>query len=360
MKTPRIAKSIAVLAAGSLLLSACAGATESPVPEERDDDETNTEGEDETAAADSDEEILIGGSIFTLQYAWFLGAQEGMENWAEDNPDANIRFQFEDSNQDIQRNIENLENLASAGADGIVVFPTDSKAIIPTMVNLHNTQDIQFVVGDYPQQPDNPDDAVWETFVGHDMVALGESSGQIAVDHLLEQGVEDPTLLFITVPSSGEVTEQRLEGFRSVVEAEFPDANIIVEGDTGAGDRNSSHTLMENVLQREASIDVVSGHNDATVLGAYNAAVGAGRDGDMGFIGIGGEKEVFQHIQDGNEAWIGEVVQDPVVLGYTAMEALWLAMNGESLPEEYDLPAPEGITPANIDEHDWQNWTWLG
>ena len=306
-----------------------------------------------------DEKVLIGGSIFTLQYAWFLGAQIGMENWALDHPEANVRFQFEDAMQDVQTNIQVLENLATAGAKGIVIFPVSSTALIPTMVQLHNNQDIKFVVGDYAQEPEREDDIVWETFVGHDMVALGEVSGEIAVDYLDTLGKDNPTLLYITVPTSGEVSAARLNGFKSVVLESYPNARIIVEGDTGGGDRNSAQSLMENVLQREASIDVVAGHNDAEVLGAYNAAVGADREANMRFIGIAGDKEVLKYLADGNESWLGEVLQDPVVLGYTAMEALWASMNGESLPDSYELPKPEAITKANIASTGWENWKWL-
>ncbi|MGD1831755.1 MAG: sugar ABC transporter substrate-binding protein [Sphaerochaetaceae bacterium] len=306
-----------------------------------------------------DDQILIGGSIFTLQYAWFLGAQIGMENWAEDHPEANVRFQFEDAMQDVQTNIQVLENLATAGAKGIVIFPVSSTALIPTMVQLHNNQDIKFVVGDYAQEPEREEDIVWETFVGHDMVALGEVSGEIAVDYLDTLGKDDPTLLFITVPTSGEVSAARLKGFQRVVLESYPNARIIVEGDTGGGDRNSAQSLMENVLQREAVIDVVAGHNDAEVLGAYNAAVGADRDAEMKFIGIAGDKEVLRYLADGNESWLGEVLQDPVVLGYTAMEALWASMNGEDLPDSYELPKPEAITKENIASTGWENWKWL-
>ncbi len=306
------------------------------------------------------EPVLIGGSIMTLAYPWFLGAQEGMENWAKDNPDANVKYQFEDSNMDVQTAITKLENMASAGAKGIVIFPPDAKATIPTMVDLSKNKGIKFVVGDYPQEPDSPDQAVWDTFVGHDMKALGIAAGEVAVEYLKTLSKDDPTLLFISRPQSGQVAQDRVDGFSETVKAAFPNANIIVEGDTGAGDKNSAQDLMDNILQREKTIDVVSGHNDAEVLGAYNAAMGADRAKDMKFIGIAGDKEVLGFIQDGNEAWIGEILQDPVVLGYTAMDALWQAMNGEKLPEKYDLPTPVGITPANINEYDWKNWAWLG
>lgn len=334
-------------------------ASESPAQTSEAAQASESAPAEESAAAG--EPVLIGGSIFTLQYPWFLGAKYGMEQWADEHPEANVKFQFEDAKQDIQTNITNLENMAAAGCKGIVVFPVDSKAIIPTMVDLHNNKGIDFVVGDYAQDPDKPEDVVWETFVGHDMVALGEAAGEVAVEYLDTLGKDDPTLLFITTPTSGEVTKQRLKGFSDVVKAKYPNAKIIEEGDTGGGDKNSAQTLMENILQRETTIDVVSGHNDAEVLGAYNAAVGAGRDKDMKFIGIAGDKEVLKYIQDGNESWIGEVLQDPVVLGYTAMDALWQAMEeGKDLPERYDLPKPEAITPANIKDYEWTTWEWLG
>ncbi len=354
-----------LLLSAAMLLTGCSGATKDPLADETAPEVSAQAGESEAESTDGhkfgEDETLIGGSIFTLQYAWFLGAQEGMEKWAEEHPEAKVKFQFEDSQQDIQTNISNLENLVLAGAKGIVVFPTDSKAIIPTMVDLYKRTGTQFVVGDYPQQPDDPSDVVWNTFVGHDSSALGETAGQVAVDYLDTLGKDDPTLLFVTVPTSGEVSAERFNGFSSVVLEKYPNAKIIEEGDTGAADRNSAQSLVENVLQREQTIDVVGGHNDAEVLGAYNAAVGAGRDGEMKFIGLAGDKDVLQYINDGNESWIGEVLQDPVVLGHTAMDALWRSMvEGEEMPERYDLPKPEAITPENIGDYDWQEWTWLG
>ncbi|MDK2906336.1 MAG: ribose transport system substrate-binding protein [Petrotoga sp.] len=344
---------ILVAAMGVLALSGCS--SKEAVPSE-----TPSKADSTTPSESSSEQVLIGGSIMTLAYPWFLGAQEGMENWAKDHPEANVKFQFEDSNMDIQTCITKLENMAAAGCKGIVIFPPDAKAIIPTMVDLNKNKGIYFVVGDYPQQPDDPSQVVWSTFVGHDMKALGVAAGEIAVEYLKALGKDDPTLLFISRPQSGEVSQQRVDGFSDTVKAAFPNAKIIVEGDTGAGDKNSAQDLMDNILQREKNIDLVCGHNDAEVLGAYNAAVGAGRANQMKFIGIAGDKEVLTYIQDGNKSWIGEVLQDPVVLGYTAMDALWQAMSGKKLPEKYDLPKPVGITPDNIKNYDWKNWTWLG
>ena len=117
---------------------------------------------------------------------------------------------------------------------------------------------------------------------------------------------------------------------------------------------------MENVLQREAAIDVVCGHNDAEVVGAYNAAVAQGRE-EIKFIGIAGDIDVLGWIEKGNDKWLAEVLQDPVVLGYQATDAMYrVLVNNEKLPEKYELPEPDAITKDNIGDYDWKNWSWLG
>lgn len=306
----------------------------------------------------NEDELLIGGAIMNYAWPWFLGTIDGMEQEAEKQDKKTITFEFQDGQNNINTQINQLENMAQKGIDGLVIFPTDTKALIPTMVKLHE-KGIKIVVGDYPQTPDSEDEIVWETFVGHDFKAMGEVAGRIAVEHLKKQGNDTPTVVYLSLPSSGEASNDRFEGFSETIQAAFPKANIIEEGDA-EGSRNSSQTLFENVLQRQKDVDIVSGHNDALVLGAYSAAVSSGKDKDIRFIGMAGDKEVLKHIQDGNESWIGEVLQDPVVLGETALKALLDSLNGAELDERFPLPEPEAITPDNIADFDWENWEWLG
>jgi ABC-type sugar transport system substrate-binding protein len=311
------------------------------------------------AQAKAAKPTLIGVSIMELTaYTWYLGVIDGCKQWAKDNPGANFTFQFEDSHSDVQTMLNNIDNLLAANAKGIILFPADASSAIPT-IKQNVAKGIPFVIGDYKQSPSKPADAVWATFVGHDMRALGVTAGTIAVDYLKKAGKKNPVCLFVSRPTSGQVSVARFEGFRDTVLAQFPGAKIIEEGDAGAGSRASAQDLVENVLQREPVIDVVSGHNDAEVVGAYNAAVSQKRT-EIKFIGIAGDKDVLTFISKGNPAWIGEVLQDPVVLGYQATDAIYRSLvKKEKLTPEYKLPQPEGITPANIKKYDWQKWAWL-
>jgi ABC-type sugar transport system substrate-binding protein len=304
-------------------------------------------------------QTLIGVSIMELTaYTWYLGVIDGCKQWAVDHPEANFTFQFEDSHSDVQTMLNNIDNLLAANAKGIILFPADASSAIPT-IKQNVAKGIPFVIGDYKQQPSKPSDAVWATFVGHDMRALGVTAGKIAVEYLKTLKKDNPVCLFVSRPTSGQVSKDRYEGFRDTVLATFPKAKVIEEGDAGAGSRASSQDLVENVLQREKVIDVVCGHNDAEVVGAYNAAVSQKRN-TIKFIGIAGDKDVLTFISKGNPAWIGEVLQDPVVLGYQATDAMYRSLvKGEKLPAAYELPQPEGITPANIKNYNWQKWAWL-
>jgi len=348
--------SIVVLA--SMLFTACQPAVETPAAEEPAEEELAAE---EPAAEEPVEEepIKIGVSIMELTaYTWYLGVIDGCEQYVVDHPEANFEFQFEDSHSDVQTMLNNVDNLVTAGAKGIILFPADANSAIPTMKQ-YVAQDIPFVIGDYEQDPASDDDIVWETYVGHDMKALGVIAGEVAVKYLKTLGKDDPVALFVSRPTSGQVSQDRVDGFSETILAAFPNAKIIVEGDVGAGSPDSAQSLVENVLQREPVIDVVSGHNDAEVRGAHLAAVAANRT-EIKFIGIAGAVEVLTYIAEGNEAWIGEVLQNPVDLGYQATDAMYKSLVlGEELPLDYELPLPEAITPDNIADYDWETCSWL-
>jgi ABC-type sugar transport system substrate-binding protein len=310
-------------------------------------------------SAEADGTTKIGVSIMELSaYTWYLGVEDGCEQWAKDHPDAGFVFQFEDSRSDVSTMLNNIDALVTGGAKAIILFPADASSAIPTMKQ-YIKKGIPFVIGDYAQNPNSAADIVWETFVGHDMRALGEKAGEVAVSYLKTLGTSEPVCLFISRPTSGQVSVDRFEGYRDTILAQFPKAKIIEEGDVAAGSRDSAQSLMENVLQRESVINVVSGHNDAEVVGAYNAAKAANRK-EIKFIGIAGDKDVLGYVTNGNDMWIGEVLQNPVDLGYQATEAIYQAyVQKKKLAKVWDLPKPEAITAANVANYDWQTWSWL-
>lgn len=361
----KMKKVLTWLLAGAMAfgLTGCGNTSDKNAPAEEQTTDDKEATADNTDASGKKQKFKVGVSIMELTaYTWYQGVVDGCKQWLEENGDSknvSLDFTFEDSRSDVQTMLTNLDNMQAAGCEGIILFPADASSAIPTMKESVNNN-IPVVIGDFAQETQSEDDKVWSTFVGHDMKKLGQKAGEKAVEYLDTLGKDEPVCLFITRPTSGQVSQDRFDGFKEAVLAKYPNAKIVEEGDTGAGNRDSAQTLMENVLQRETVIDVVSGHNDAEVVGAYNAAVAQGRN-ELKFIGIAGDIDVLGWIQEGNEAWLGEVLQDPVVLGYQATDAMMkVLLDKEELPDEYDLPEPEVITSDNIKDYDWKNWAWLG
>jgi len=346
-------KVLAILLAVVMMVGLFAGCTQ-PAPVDKPTDEPDGQP--------AKKDFKIGLSIMELTaYTWFQGVEIGAKNYIKDAGDAlgvNVTFQVEDSHSDPKTMLDNIENLCTAGCDGIILAPADPSSAIPLMKE-KVAKGIPFVIVDYAQEASSDADKVWSTFVGHDNKALGVTAGQVAVEYLKTLNKEDPTCLFLYSTQAGVVGQARLNGFKETVLAAFPKAKIIEEGVENQT-RDAAGSLMDNILTREGdTIDVVGGHNDAIVYGAYTST--KAKNYHAKFIGLAGDKDVLTLVTDKDEYWLGEVLQDPVVLGYQACEAIMkVLVDHIELQESYPLPQPEAITPANAANYDWQSWAWLG
>lgn len=143
-------------------------------------------------------------------------------NETSEHPEANFTFQFEDSHSDVQTMLNNIENLLAAGARESYCSQRMLLRQFPPWQAV--AKGIPFVIGDYKQQPAKPSDAVWATFVGHDMRALGVVAGKIAVDYLKTLNKPNPVCLCsYLVPPLDRFQKDRFEGFRDTVLASlFP------------------------------------------------------------------------------------------------------------------------------------------
>jgi ribose transport system substrate-binding protein len=304
-------------------------------------------------------EVLIGVALMNLALSWFFGIEEGMQRTALKH--GNVKLIYENGKFDVNTQARQLEHMAKLGVKGVVVFPVDEAAIIPTMKALAK-KGIKIVVCDYPQSPANQEDEVWETFVGHDLREMGEVAGDLAVKYLRTRNKSRPVCVYLSIPACGQASVHRFEGFRAAIKRGFPGAEVIEQRDPvgGTGDIQSAQTIFRNLLVQRNDIEVVSGHNDWVVLGAYRAALAEKKVGRMKFIGLAGQRDVLQYIAARNPAWLGEVLQDPVVLGEAGLAALLAALAGKKFSKRYPIIRPQAITPDNIDRFNWKSWKWLG
>ena len=118
-------------------------------------------------------------------------------------------------------------------------------------------------------------------FIGGDNYTIGKLAGEAAVKALPNGG----TVAELQGILSDQPQIDRDKGFRDAVAGH--NINIVFHQEAKWLRANAT-TIMQQWLSTGTKIDLVYGQNDEMALGAYNATQGAGKAGQIKFIGIDG------------------------------------------------------------------------
>ncbi len=115
--------------------------------------------------------------------------------------------------------------------------------------------------------------------------------------------------------------------------AEYPNIEI-VNVDYGGGDHLKSTDLAKAVMQANPDLAGYFGANEGSIIGVLNAAKELGREGQIVIIGYDSGLQQMEAIRSGIQA--GAITQDPIGIGYKAVEAAVMALRGETVPSMID------------------------
>lgn len=114
----------------------------------------------------------------------------------------------------------------------------------------------------------------------------------------------------------------RSAGFHCVADSKL----TVVASQTANFDRAQGMTVMENMLQANPDIQGVFSANDEMALGALEAISGASKT--VLVVGFDATDDAIAAVKDGRMA---ATVQQPALLGATAVEAAVKLINGETI-----------------------------
>ncbi|ULR55492.1 sugar ABC transporter substrate-binding protein [Streptomyces deccanensis] len=184
-----------------------------------------------------------------------------------------------------------IENMVAAGVKGILITPSDSKAIVPA-IEKAKAKGVLVIALDTPTEPESAVDALFAT----DNVKAGELIGEYA--KAVMKG-KDAKIATLDLAPGVSVGVQRHEGFLKGFGA--TDKDVLCAQDTG-GDQAKGQTAMENCLQKEPDINVVYTINEPAALGAYTALKAKGREKDVLIVSVDGGCTGTQAVKDGKIA----------------------------------------------------------
>jgi fructose transport system substrate-binding protein len=186
-----------------------------------------------------------------------------------------------------------IENMVAAGVKGILITPSDTKAIVPAIKKARDAG-VLVIALDTPTEPQDATDALFAT----DNLKAGELIGQYAKAAMAGKPAKIATLDLAPGVTVGQL---RHDGFLKGFGISEGDPSIVCSQDT-QGDQSKGQTAMENCLQKDPGINVVYTINEPAALGAHTALKAKGREKDVLIVSVDGGCTGTQAVKDGKIA----------------------------------------------------------
>src|SRR6266540_5009205 len=201
-------------------------------------------------------QVQVGLITKTETNPFFVKMKEGAQKEA-DAKGAKLLTAAGKFDTDNASQVTAIENMVAAGVKGILITPSDTKAIVPAIQKARD-KGVLVIALDTPTQPQSATDALFAT----DNFKAGVLIGQYAKAAVGGKQVKIATLDLAPGISVGVL---RHNGFLSGYGAANVDQNagqqatspqVVCSQDT-AGDQAKGQTAMENCLQKDPGINLV-------------------------------------------------------------------------------------------------------
>jgi fructose transport system substrate-binding protein len=296
-------------------------------------------GGDDGGAA-GEEQITIG--LITKQETnpFWVTMREVAEETAEEH-DVKLLTAAGNSDVDNRSQVAALQYMTARGAEGILIAPADSEAIVPAIGKAREAG-VTVIALDTPTEPRSAVDALFAT----DNRQAGELIGRYARAKANEQAIQPKIAMLELAPdiTSGEL---RHDGFLTGFGIADGDQRIVgsvnTEGDEAKGRRGMAQLLQEN-----PEINVVYAVNEPAAFGAAAALEAADRsEGDVILVTVDGGCDA---IKDGIRPGVIDATaqQYPENMAREGVRALVKAARRDEAPPRYLNTGVELITGDSV------------
>lgn len=270
------------------------------------------------AAAHAQGQPVIGLVTKTETNPFFVKMKEGASEAAKKHG-AKLLTGAGKADGDNAGQVTAMENMIAAGAKTILITPSDSKAIVPSIKKARD-KGVLVIALDSPTDPTDATDALFAT----DNYQAGVLIGQYAKAAL---GGKPAKIVTLDLFPGHPVGAQRHNGFMKGFGLSAPDAksnelgkdaSIVCAADS-FGDQAKGQTAMENCLQRAGDVNLVYTINEPAAAGAYNALKKAGKDKGVIIVSVDGGCQGVKDVAGGKIAATSQ--QYPLKMAAMGVEA---------------------------------------
>ncbi len=256
-----------------------------------------------------------------------------------------VSLQIEDAQNDVGRQLNQIQNFVASGVDAIIVNPVDTDATV-AMSNLAAQAGIPLVYVN--RQPVNVDSLPkMQAFVASDELESGKLQTQEICRLLREAGKGDGARAVVMM---GELSNQaariRTQDIKDVIATEECSFIQIVEEQTAMWSRTQGTDLMTNWLSAGVQFDAVISNNDEMAIGAIQALKTSGISMDDVIVGgIDATADALAAVAAGDLDVT--VFQNAAGQGEGAVDIALKLARGEEVESKVYVPF-ELVTPENL------------
>ncbi|MFL9873029.1 substrate-binding domain-containing protein [Paraburkholderia megapolitana] len=246
------------------------------------------------------DQVKIGASLLTQQHPFYVALADAMKQEAlKDNAKLDISI----ANQDLSKQIADVQDFVTRKVDVIVLSPVDSKGV-KAAVMIAQRAGIPVITVDISAQG-----VEVASHIATDNYAGGQMAGQLMCKVLGGKG----KVGVIDYPTVQSVID-RVTGFKKALDA-CPGVQIVAvqPGIT----RAEALTTAQNMLQAHPDLDGIFGFGDDAAMAAAVAGKSAGNH--VKVIGFDGMPEARAAV-DKNPNFVGVIRQYPEKMGAIAVD----------------------------------------
>ena len=217
------------------------------------------------AGAAHAENIGVSMALFDDNFLTVL--RTGMQNYAKTLDGVNL--QVEDAQNDVGRQLNQIQNFVASGVSAIIVNPVDTDA---TTAMSKLAEDAKIPLVYVNRQPVNLDKLPKnQAFVASNEVDSGTLETKEVCRLLKAAGKTSANILVMMGELSNQAGRQRTKDIHDVIATPECSFMKIVEEQTGNWKRTEGQDLMTNWISASVKFDAVISNNDEMALGAIQA-----------------------------------------------------------------------------------------
>ena len=287
----------------------------------------------------------IGASIARFDDNFLTVMRNGMVEYAETLD--GVTLQVEDAQDDVARQLDQVNNFIASGVDAIIVNAVDTSAV-QAMTAAAEAAGVPLVY--LNREPINvnelPDN---QAFVASNEIESGTLAAFEACKLARAAGLAGGANAYILMGQlSNQAAVQRSKDFHDVIGMDMCNFMEIIDEQPANWSRDRAQDLMTNWLSAGDEFDIVFANNDEMAIGAIQAMKAAGLSmEDVIVVGVDATQDALLAMQQGDLD--ATVFQDAVGQATGSVDAALALARGEEVDQKVYIPF-QLVIPSNIDQ----------